>query len=236
MVALDSASANATLVVEGARWLLCPIPKVASTLLKRLAVIADGREPFEGAALGETRPALAIHRPQIHGLPSLAQLTVGQQEQWRNDPHALRLAVTRHPGERLLSFWHDKLHLADPAYDPLNASVQASHGLDPSEACTFVAFLDHLSEHWELLQGDGHLTPQHQTLADAELFNLRVDRGQPGAVAPTSEPLLTAERLERIHQELNTYSQQCQQRLSRRWQDAYNKEGLALLERLHGRS
>jgi len=89
-------------VVGEARWLLCPIPKVASTLLKRLAVIAAGREPFEGAALGETRPALSIHRPQIHGLPALAQLTIGQQEQWRNDPHALRLAVTRHPGRAVV--------------------------------------------------------------------------------------------------------------------------------------
>ena len=89
-------------MVGEARWLLCPIPKVASTLLKRLAVIAAGREPFEGAALGETRPALSIHRPQIHGLPALAQLTIGQQEQWRNDPHALRLAVTRHPGRAVV--------------------------------------------------------------------------------------------------------------------------------------
>ena len=235
MVALVSASANATLVVEGVRWLLCPLPKVASTLLKRLAVIADGREPYAGAAIGETRPALAIHRSQIHGLPALAQLTSAQQEQWRNDPHALRLAVTRHPGERLLSFWHDKLHLADPAYAPLNASVQASNGLDPSEACTFVAFLDHLSEHWELLQGDGHLTPQHQTLADAELFNLRLDRDQLVEELPRRlAPLLVADRLERINQELKTYGQQCQQRLSRRWQDAYSKEGLALLERLYG--
>ena len=147
---LASPTSQVTLVVESSRWLLCPLPKVASTLLKRLAVIADGREPYEGAALGETRPALAIHRPQIHGLPALAQFTAGQQEQWRNDHHVLRLAVTRHPGERLLSFWHDKLHLADPAYAPLNASVQTSHGLDSSEACTFSAFLTHLGEHWEL--------------------------------------------------------------------------------------
>ena len=73
MVALVSASANASLVVERARWLLCPIPKVASTLLKRLAVLPTVRA-HEGAAIGETRPALAIHRPQIHGLPALAQL------------------------------------------------------------------------------------------------------------------------------------------------------------------
>ena len=129
----------------------------------------------------------------------MAQFTAGQQEQWRNDHHALRLSVTRHPGERLLSFWHDKLHLADPAYAPLNASVQTARGCDPSEACTFSAFLTHLGEHWELLQGDGHLTPQHQTLADAELFNLRLDRDQLVEEMPKRlEPLLAAERLERI--------------------------------------
>ena len=228
-------TSQAALVVERARWLLCPLPKVASTLLKRLAVIADGREPFEGAALGETRPALAIHQPWAHGLPALAQLSVLDQKQWRDDPHALRLAVTRHPGERLLSFWHDKLHLMDPAYAPLNASVQASNGLDPVEACSFVAFLNHLGEHWEMLRGDGHLIPQHQTLADAELFNRRLDRDQLVQELPRCfEPLLSADRLDRIYQELKTYGRQCQQHLSRRWQDAYNKDGLALLEQLYG--
>ena len=234
-VVLISNTSRASFVVGSARWLLCPLPKVASTLLKRLAVIADGREPYEGATLGETRPALAIHQPQLHGLPALAQLTADHQQQWRKDPHALRLAVTRHPGERLLSFWHDKLHLADPAYAPLNSSVQASNGLDLSEPCSFVAFLEHLGEHWELLKGDGHLTPQHQTLADAELFNLRLDRNQLVQELPRClEPLLAADRLDRINHELKIYSQQCQQRLSRRWQNAYTEDGLALLERLYG--
>ena len=144
---LISPTSQAALVVESSRWLLCPLPKVASTLLKRLAVIADGREPYEGAALGETRPALAIHRPQIHALPALVQLSAGQQDQWRQDPHALRLAVTRHPGERLLSFWHDKLHLADPAYAPLNASVQGARRKDATEPCRFADFLTYLGDH-----------------------------------------------------------------------------------------
>ena len=121
-MAITITTAGSALLVGESRWLVAPIPKVASTLLKRLAVIASGREPYAGAAIGETKPALAIHQPRIHGLPSLAQLSAVDQEQWRHDAHALRLAVTRHPGERLLSFWHDKLHLADPAYAPLNAS------------------------------------------------------------------------------------------------------------------
>ena len=232
---LISPTSQAALVVESSRWLLCPLPKVASTLLKRLAVIADGREPYEGAALGETRPALAIHRPQIHALPALVQLSAGQQDQWRQDPHALRLAVTRHPGERLLSFWHDKLHLADPAYAPLNASVQRARRKDATEPCRFADFLTYLGDHWEQLQGDGHLTPQHQSLADAELFNLRLDRDQLVKELPRRlEPLLSAERLQRLRQELSHYDRYCRQRLGKRWEESYGIDGLALLERLYG--
>ena len=118
MVIAPEALAHHALVVLGCRWLLTPIPKVASTLLKRLAVIADGRVPSLSAALGETRPALIIHRADVHGLPSLNQLDSSIRDQLLNDCHAVRLAVTRHPGERLLSFWHDKLHLSDPVYSP----------------------------------------------------------------------------------------------------------------------
>ena len=143
-MALTTTAGTALLVGES-RWLVVPIPKVASTLLKRMAVIASGREPYAGAAIGETKPALAIHQPQIHGLPSLAQLSAEEQEQWRHDAHALRLAVTRHPGERLLSFWHDKLHLADPAYAPLNASVQGARRKDAADPCRFADFLSYLS-------------------------------------------------------------------------------------------
>ena len=156
---------SSVLVIPEVRWSVAPIPKVASTLLKRLAVIASGRKPQESAALGETRPALAIHRADVHQLPALSQLPQQEQEQLLADSHGLRLAVTRHPGERLLSFWHDKLHLADPAYAPLNASVQTAHGHETSDPCTFSEFLAFLSDHWQLLQSDGHLLPQQQWLA-----------------------------------------------------------------------
>ena len=133
MTAVGALERSLVLVIAEGRWCVAPVPKVASTLLKRLAVIASGREPGERASVGETRPALAIHRSDVHQLPALAQLSQQQQEQLLADPHGLRLAVTRHPGERLLSFWHDKLHLADPAYAPLNASVQLSRGRDGAE-------------------------------------------------------------------------------------------------------
>ena len=97
MIQLHQRSRDATLVVSDASWLLLPIPKVASTLLKRLAVIAAGRDPAALAVLGETRPALAIHRADLHRLPSLAQLPALEAEALLADPHGLRLAVTRHP-------------------------------------------------------------------------------------------------------------------------------------------
>ena len=73
--------AASTLVAANARLCIAPLPKVASTLLKRVAVLADGREPAMATAFGETRPALAIHRAEVHGLPCLAGLSQEQQEQ-----------------------------------------------------------------------------------------------------------------------------------------------------------
>ena len=225
---------SSVLVIPEVRWSVAPIPKVASTLLKRLAVIASGREPQESAALGETRPALAIHRADVHQLPALSQLPQQEQEQLLADSHGLRLAVTRHPGERLLSFWHDKLHLADPAYAPLNASVQTAHGHETSDPCTFSEFLAFLSDHWQLLQSDGHLLPQQQWLGEQVWFNQRLDREQLiSELPPLLEPLLSADRLQRIQQELKRYDRQFRQRIAEHWEDAYDKEQLALLERLY---
>ena len=225
---------GAVLSVPEQRWCLAPIPKTSSTLLKRLAVIAAGREPYEGAAIGETRPALAIHRADLHGLPAFSDLSGEEQKKLLEDPHALRLAVTRHPGERLLSFWHDKLHLADPAYAPLNASVQTSCNNNPNEPCRFHDFLAYLSEHWELLKSDGHLRPQAEWLGDGSFFNQWLDRDQLiKQLPPLLEPLLPADRLQRIRKELQTYDQRYRQRLGKRWDDAFGKDGLALLERLY---
>lgn len=232
---LSARSRSAVLALSSCRWLLLPIPKVASTLLKRLAVIADGRDPAALAVLGETRPALAIHRPDVHQLPNLTQLPGEQSEALLNDPHALRLAVTRHPGERLLSFWHDKLHLADPAYAPLNAAVQALRSRDRGEPCRFSDFLAYLADHWEQLRSDGHLMPQCDWLTDRALFNRIIDRDQLlKQLPPLLEPLLTADRMQRLRQELQTYDQQYRQKLTKRWEQSYSKEGLALLEHLYG--
>lgn len=233
--ALPLRSQSAVLALPACRWLLLPVPKVASTLLKRLAVIADGRDPAVLAVLGETRPALAIHRPDLHQLSNLAQLPGDQRDALLADAHALRLAVTRHPGERLLSFWHDKLHLADPAYAPLNAAVQALRSRDRGEPCRFSDFVTYLGEHWEQLRSDGHLMPQREWLGAGGVFNRFLDRDQLlSELPPLLEPLLSADRLQRLRQELQIYDQQHRQRLAKRWEQSYSKEGLELLEHLYG--
>ena len=211
------------------------MPKVASTLLKRLAVIAAGREPLEMASLGETRPALVIHRADVHGLKAFEQLSPSEQQAWSGDAHALRLAVTRHPAERLLSFWHDKLHLADPAYGPLNASVQASRGKSAEATCRFSDFLSFLDARWDQLRSDGHLLPQREWLANGALFNRRIDRDQLVKELPVLlQPFLDPVRLGRVRQELNRYDEVYRQRLGKRWEQAYSKDAFAILERLYG--
>ncbi len=226
---------SAALVVPACHWLVLPVPKAASTLLKRLAVIADGRDPASVAVLGETRPALAIHRADLHGLPNLSQLPPDLAQSLLADPHAVRLAVTRHPGERLLSFWHDKLHLADPAYAPLNGSIQASRARTATEPCRFADFLAYLGDHWEQLHADVHLRPQSDWLGDGSLFNHRLDRAELlTALPPLLQTRLPAPIFERIRQEMLYYDQHHRQRLAKRWESSYGREGLALLERLYG--
>ena len=234
MATLAAAGLSSALVVEQARWLVAPIPKVGSTVLKRLAVIAAGREPVSRSALGETRPALAIHHPAVHGLPGWLDLPVEQQRRWQDDDQTLRLAVTRHPGERLLSFWHDKLHLADPVYGPLNRSVQLARGRESSLPCRFADFINYLDAHWAQLRGDGHLKPQAEWIGDGAAFNARLDRSDllkelPKLLQRRLEPAC----FERFRQELQTYDQQFRQRLGKRWEESYGREGFEILERLY---
>lgn len=235
MVAPVAIDISNVLVLPNCGWSLLPIPKVASTALKRLAVIAAGREPLSSVAPGETRPALAIHRADVHQLPSLNQLSAALQQKLIKDPHVLRLAVTRHPGERLFSFWYDKLLVSDPAYLPLNASVQSASGLTSSKSCSFENFLIFLDQNWSKLQTDGHLRPQYQWLGNDQWFNQRLDRDQLIEKLPSIlEPHLDQDRLGYIRRELDLYGQQFQQIFSNRWQEVYSKKGFASLERLYG--
>lgn len=225
-----------TLVVPAARWLLRPVPKASSTLLKRLAVLADGRTPPEQAAFGETRPALAVHQPALHGLANLSQLEPALAQEALHADQWLRLAVIRHPAERLLSFWHDKLHLADPAYRPLNRSVQEACGQPGEKPCRFADFLTHLSRHWDLLKADGHLTPQVELLEPAAVsYSHRLDRDDLADRLPSLlQGRLAAPRLAAIRQELSRHERLYRQRLARRWEDAYSEDGLAVVAKHYG--
>ena len=138
---MESGSHSRKLLLSTAsgRWILAPIPKVASTVLKRVAVIADGRTPPEHAVYGETRPALAVHHPDFLCLKSLS-VNPGSTA----DKAALKLLVTRHPGERLLSFWHDKIFLSDPNYKLLNRVALSKLDLDEKNVCDFKTFLLYL--------------------------------------------------------------------------------------------
>ncbi|MFQ6540296.1 tetratricopeptide repeat protein, partial [Aphanothece stagnina] len=232
----SAALSQATLVVQGARWLLRPVPKAASTLLKRLAVLADGRTPPELATFGETRPALAVHHPSLHGLPSLAVLDPALTQQALHGEDWLRLAVTRHPAERLLSFWHDKLHLAEPAYAPLNASIQQAAGEPAEQPCRFPAFLAFLDAHWEELSGDGHLAPQVALLEPGAIaWQPRLDRDELAARLPDLLlNRLPPELLAAVRGELARHESRYRQRLGHRWPEAFSADGLAIVERRYG--
>ncbi|EDY37739.1 TPR repeat containing Spindly family protein [Cyanobium sp. PCC 7001] len=232
----SAALSQTVLVVPEGRWLLRPVPKASSTLLKRLAVIAEGRRPPEQAAFGETRPALAVHHPALHGLTRLADLDPAALQQALHGPDWLRLAVTRHPAERLLSFWHDKLHLAEPAYAPLNASIQQSAGEPPERPCRFPAFLAFLDAHWDELRGDGHLTPQFTLLEPGAIaWQPRLDREQLAERLPALlEQRLPPRCRAALKQELSRHGRLHRQRLGRRWQEAFSADGLAIVARRYG--
>ena len=220
--------------MKSARLLVLPIPKAASTLLKRVAVIADGREPAVGASLDETRPALAIHRQAVHGLPCLDQLPAAEAKAILADPHWIRLGVTRHPGERLLSFWHDKLHLGEPAYAPLNASIQENGAGNPAEPIDFPSFLRFLRDHWEQMRRDGHLEPQSEWVVPQLQLTDRLDRNDLVKALPDLlRPHLDAARQSRIERELLSYNNHFRQRLEKRWTESYDAEGLAILIELY---
>ena len=111
------------------------------------------------------------------------------------------------------------IHLADPAYAPLNASIQGGRGKHPEDPCRFGDFLVFLDAHWDQLSSDGHLCPQSVWLADGTLFNRRIDRDQLVKELPVLlQPFLDPVRLGRVRQELNRYDEVYRQRLGKRWE------------------
>jgi len=236
LMALPSAKLNRELLlVPAARWLLRPVPKAASTALKRLAVISEGRTPPERASAGETRPALAVHDPRLHGLSCLGDASLTTVQEVLFSPDWLRLAITRHPAERLLSFWHDKLHLAEPAYLPLNSSIQSSNKLPADNPCRFADFLIFLNQHWEQLKTDGHLCPQVDLLEpEAISYTHILDRKELVKSLPALlETRLSPQSFITLQQELGIYDRSYRQRLSKRWEDAFSEEAIGILAKLY---
>jgi len=219
------------LLVPAARWLIRPVPKAASTAIKRLAVLADGRTPPEQASVGETRPALAIHNPRLHGLCCLADTSLLTAQEALFSQDWLRLAITRHPAERLLSFWHDKLHLGEPAYLPLNISIQSSLLLPQQSPCSFADFLDFLDQNWEILKSDCHLCPQVELLEPEAIdYNQVLDRNDLVKRLPALlSARLSPQVLLAMQQELAIYDISYRQRLAKRWEEAFSEGGIALI-------
>ena len=236
-VALASSSlCKQALIVLGAKWLFRPIPKVGSTILKRIAILSDGRVPPEQASTFESRPALAVHDPNLHCLATLANSSLEVAHQALYSQEWIRLAVTRHPGERLLSFWHDKLHLKEPAYNPLNTSVQLSIKQSADGTCKFKDFIYFLDEQWDLLKHDGHLMPQTDLLEiDAINYSHIIDRNEISKILPIIlENRIAASNIISIKKEFSTYNQTYKQRLSKKWMDAYSEREISILEKRYG--
>ena len=213
------------------RWLLAPIPKVASTLLKRLAVIADGRQPPERAMFGETRPALAVHHPDQHGLKLIKEPFSTEDE---SKEYGLRLLVTRHPAERILSFWHDKLYLFEPNYRELNHAIQVEFNRDQKEPCNFHDFLFYLNNNWNVLSLDVHLSPQISVQSVLGLESHHLEREDlVDKLPPLLNPLVSPQVMVCVERELTRYATRFRQDLSRTWRGAYTAEMLAILQSLY---
>ena len=219
------------LVLRSARLVVRAIPKSSSTLLKRLGVWIDGRTPPVELALGETRPALAVHQPKLHGLPSMADCSIEETEAILTGDQWLRLSVIRHPGERLLSFWHDKLHLGDPQYLGLNNLVNRSIGNDADLPCRFKDFVGYLDTHWDQLKSDGHIAPQVELLEpDAINYTVLIQRDKlTRGIEEHILPRLSGDISSIIEAELSDYSKYYSQKLGKKWQGCYNKGSLAIL-------
>jgi predicted O-linked N-acetylglucosamine transferase (SPINDLY family) len=229
----EAESSPNTVLLESAsgRWLLAPIPKVASTLLKRLAVIADGRKPPEQAMFGETRPALAVHHPDQHGLKLINESLLREA---KSKTYRLRLLVTRHPGERLLSFWHDKLYLFEPNYRKLNYSIQAYFSRDLSQPCDFDDFLFYLKDHWNVLKIDVHLSPQFSLKSALGLESHHLEREDLVIKLPSLlNPLVSPQVMVSIENELLRYTTHFRQDLTQTWRGSYNNEKLDILKSLY---
>ena len=159
-----------SIVVKAARILLLPLPKCHSTLLKRVALVAGGREVPETPVYGELSPAMAIHRGLCNQL-YLEQLPLEDQGHVISHPDWLRVAFLRHPLERLYRVWYSKIFLDGGELFALTGSSLFTRN-------TFGSFLDFidlvLENRVKLFAHDPHLAPQSSLLPawNADSINL----------------------------------------------------------------
>lgn len=222
------------IVASNANIVFNPVAKVASTAMKRIAALVEGRAPARQSTLWESKAVLAIHNNEFNGFRLLSDCNPADQATLLRSNHWLRLAVTRHPGERLVSFWFDKLYLQESAYQPLAAMVrEMSVGTPDSDAVTFADFIRCLDQHWSQLSKDCHLMPQTEHLCiNLVSYSHYLDRSD----LAKKLPVLLKDRLPEhittsIGKELHSYQTTYQQRLSERWQDYYSQDTFAIVQR-----
>lgn len=237
MAALSIAAQSGFVVIESAKILLRPLPKSSSTFLKRIAVWSEGRIPPVAAVAGEVRPALAVHRADLNQLASLATASEQVAAQALHGNDWIRLLLVRHPIERLLSFWHDKLHLMDPAYMVLLQAIRESKGKGGclGLGVRFNDWIEYLAEHWDALRQDAHLTPQAELAClNNVTYSHIVKREQ---LTKTFLPLwldrLSAANQKLVLKESEEYETLYRQRLARRWPEVSSQEALKVVAELY---
>ena len=224
------------IVVDSCRLILCPIAKSASTLLKRLAVILQGQTPVWQSSTWESKPALAVHDRLINGLRTLADYSPQDRARILTSSDWIRLAVTRHPAERLVSFWFDKLYLQEPAYQQLSGLIQRESSEEPSvDSPGFEEFLKYLEAHWDLLSQDCHLAPQVSQLCLSSVsYSHLLDRSELfTGLLPLLSDRSTQQALTSLQQELSDYRTFYHQDLISLWPKLYSSRSLDLIQRLY---
>lgn len=221
--------------VADGHLVMCPAAKIASTFLKRIAVIADGRQPPEVVNTNEVAPALSIHLPSEHCLLEMDAFQLQQKALSSSGQASVRLAVTRNPLERLVAFWYAKLYLQDPAYLWLNTSIGLAHGLDPGGSCQFDHFVNYLSVNWGKLCVDVHLCPQSDWFGSSSFWTHRLDRDLLSrSLLDVLKPALKDRQcLPKIKQEIEAYDALYHQKLGQELNVDIANESLAIIEKLY---